>query len=51
MGEIIGESGEEIAPEPHPVTFGSDAETVIESVLAEVEAQLGKPLTQLATAE
>jgi predicted transcriptional regulator YheO len=51
LGEIIGDSGEETAAEPHPVTFGSDAETVIESVLAEVEAQLGKPLTQLATAE
>jgi predicted transcriptional regulator YheO len=51
LSEVIGESGEESAAEPHPVTFGSDAETVIESVLAEVEGQLGKPLTHLATAE
>jgi predicted transcriptional regulator YheO len=51
LSEVIGESGKESAAEPHPVTFGSDAETVIESVLAEVEGQLGKPLTQLATAE
>ncbi|MGW4484443.1 helix-turn-helix transcriptional regulator [Amycolatopsis sp. NPDC004368] len=48
LGEVIGE---ESAAEPQPVTFGSDAETVIESVLADVEGQLGKPLTHLATAE
>ncbi|MGW7540677.1 helix-turn-helix transcriptional regulator [Streptomyces sp. NPDC054770] len=51
LNEVIGENGEATAPEPQPVTFGSDAETVIESVLAEVEGQLGKPLTHLATAE
>ncbi|MFJ9565404.1 transcriptional regulator [Streptomyces fuscichromogenes] len=49
LNEVIGGNGE--AAEPQPVTFGSDAETVIESVLAEVEGQLGKPLTHLATAE
>ncbi|MEV7385548.1 MULTISPECIES: PAS domain-containing protein [unclassified Streptomyces] len=51
LSEVIGDGGETTASEPQPVAFGSDAETVIESVLAEVEAQLGKPLAHLATAE
>lgn len=37
----------ETTPEPVPITFASNVEGVLEAVLADVETQLGRPLTHL----
>jgi predicted transcriptional regulator YheO len=49
MSELTGESDD--AQEPTTTVFGSDIEVVIDAVLADIEAQLGRPLTHLPPAE
>jgi predicted transcriptional regulator YheO len=52
LTRLIGELAGDVDPvETAPTTFSNDIDTVIDSVLAEVEASLGHSLTRLTVAE
>jgi predicted transcriptional regulator YheO len=48
MSDMSGE-GPQPESEPVPITFASNVDAVIESVLVDIESQLGRPLTHLST--